>query len=271
MKEQALSIVKAETSDQAKRNQLREYSQDVFLRTLFEENLLHKLVFHGGTALRIIHGLARFSEDLDFHLKTSDRSFELASHLPLLKKRLKEKGYDVTLTTPSTGHVQSSLVKFSKLLFESGLSPHKNQTLNLKLEIDTHPLKGFTLQTNKINKYFPYIVHSHDQPSFLAGILHAVLQRIYTKGRDCYDLFFYLNRWRETEPNMIYLRNALSQSNYNGRKVDEDNWREVVAKKIESTNWSGLTEEVEPFLLEGADLQLLKKDLLLSALRKTRS
>ena len=112
MKEQALSIVKAETSDQAKRNQLREYLRDVFLRTLFEENLLHKLVFHGGTALRIIHGLARFSEDLDFHLKTSDRSFELASHLPLLKKRFKEKGYDVTLTTPSTGHVQSSLVKF---------------------------------------------------------------------------------------------------------------------------------------------------------------
>ncbi len=254
MKEQALSIVQAETSDQAKRNRLREYLQHLLLRTLFEKDLLHKLVFHGGTALRIIHGLARFSEHLDFHLKTSNRSFELAPHLPVLKKRLMENGYDVSLTTPSTGHVQSSMVQFSNLLFESGLSPYKDQKLNLKLEIDTHPPKGFTLQKNMINKYFPYIVHSHDKPSFLAGKLHAVFQRIYTKGRDYYDLFFYLNRWRDTEPNMTYLRNALSQSNYKGRKVDEDNWRELVANKIESTNWSGLTKDVEPFLLEGADL-----------------
>ena len=271
MKEQALSIVKAETSDQAKRNHLREYLQHVLLRTLFEKDLLHQLVFHGGTALRMIHGLARFSEDLEFHLKTSNPSFELAPHLPVIEKRLKENGYDVTLTTPSTGPVQSSMVKFSDLLFESGLSPHKNQILNVKLEIDTNPPEGFTLQTNMINKYFPFAVHSHYKPSFLAGKLHAVLTRRYTKGRDYYDLFFYLNRWRETEPNMTYLRNALSQSNYKGRKVDEDNWRELVANKIESTNWSGLIKDVEPFLLEGADLQLLEKDLLLSTLRNARS
>jgi len=70
---------------------------------------------------------------------------------------------------------------------------------------------------------------------------------------------------------MTYLRNALSQSNYKGSKVDEDNWRERVANKIESTNWSELTKDVEPFLLEGADLQLLEKDLLLSALGNPRS
>ena len=270
MKEQALSIVKAGTSDQANRNLLREYLQHVLLRTLFEKDLLHKLVLHGGTALRIIHELARFSEDLDFHLKRSDPGFELTPYLPILEKRLKENGYDVSLTTPLTGNVQSSMIKFSDLLFDSGLSPHRNQKLNVKLEIDTNPPKGFTVKTHVINKYFPYTVHSHDKPSFLAGKLHAVLQRSYTKGRDYYDLSFYLNRWRDTAPNIAYLRNALRHTNYKGEEITEDNWREVMASKIESTNWRGVTKDVEPFLLDGVDLQLLKKDLVLSSLRKTR-
>lgn len=49
-------------------NIVREYFQHVFLRELYKLPGAEKLLFKGGTALRIIYGSPRFSEDLDFSL-----------------------------------------------------------------------------------------------------------------------------------------------------------------------------------------------------------
>jgi predicted nucleotidyltransferase component of viral defense system len=107
MKDRALSIARDEKTELRKKNVLREYLRHVILRELFDLEVLEKLVFHGGTALRILHGLERFSEDLDFYSRYPDDEIELASSLDQLEKRLYRQGYDISFSPLSEGAVQS--------------------------------------------------------------------------------------------------------------------------------------------------------------------
>lgn len=268
MKDQALEIARTELTDQAKKNRLREYLQHVLLRQLFERNLLERLVFHGGTALRVVHGLARFSEDLDFHLVEPDPGFDPAVHLEELKKDLEHSGYAVSLWPRLENNVRSCMFGFERLLFECGLSAHENQKLNIKLEIDINPPAGFGLEKRLINLYFPLVVEHHDRPSFMAGKLHAVLQRRFAKGRDFYDLMFYLGRWKDLSPNIPYLNNALTQTGYTGGPVTERNWKQVTSSRVRTVNWSQIEKDVEPFLLRPADMQAFRKEILLQLLEE---
>ena len=108
---------------------------------------------------------------------------------------------------------------------------------------------------------------NHDRPTFLAGKLHAVLQRPYPKGRDYYDLMFYLQRWSDVEPNLPYLRNALRQTQYAGAPVADDTWRQVIADQVEAVDWGRIHEDVAPFLFRPADVKAFQKQMLLLLLR----
>ena len=267
MKDQALQIAAAAPDDRTARNQLREYLQHVILRALFERDGLEHLVFHGGTALRIVHGLPRFSEDLDFHTTAPEVPFDLAAHLDDLTVDLHQAGYSVELIPKLTGDVQSAMVKFVGLLHDAGLHARAEAKLNVKLEIDRNPPDGFAVTRTPVNTYFPFVVKNHDRPTFLAGKLHAVLQRPSPKGRDYYDLMFYLQRWSDVEPNLPYLRNALRQTQYAGAPVADDTWRQVIADQVEAVDWGRIHEDVAPFLFRPADVKAFQKQMLLLLLR----
>ena len=61
------------------------------------------------------------------------------------------------------------------------------------------------------------------QMTELSGKLHAILQRPYTKGRDIYDLLWYLSDPTWPQPNLVLLNNALAQTNWAGGKLTEEN------------------------------------------------
>ncbi|MBI4473639.1 MAG: nucleotidyl transferase AbiEii/AbiGii toxin family protein [Acidobacteria bacterium] len=118
-----------------------QYLQHVLLRQLFERDLLGNIVFHGGTALRIVHDLPRFSEDLDFHLTRPDPKYNLGAAMDDVGKDLERAGYQVSLSPHLQGAVQSCMLSFKRLLYECGLSPHERQKLKVKLEIDCNTRK----------------------------------------------------------------------------------------------------------------------------------
>ena len=95
--------------------------------------------------------------------------------------------------------------------------------------------------------------------------------RNYAKGRNFYDFVFCLNRWEVIAPNVPYLKNALTQTGYEGVPLMPGNWRELVAHKMESANWEQVTENVELFLLRLEDPKLLEQELLLGSLRSVDS
>lgn len=268
MKDRALAMVEPQRPELENLNRLREYLQHVILRELFELDVLEKVIFHGGTALRLLHGLERFSEDLDFHTQAPTADFEMTGWLNAMTEQLGYQGYDVNCSAPSTGNVRSTFIKFEGLLYESGLSAHENEKLRVKLEIDTNPPAGFGVDTGMVDHFFPYVVHHHDRPSFVAGKLHAIFQREWTKGRDYYDLMFYLSRWQDLEPNLTYLNNALIQAGYEGVGLTSSNWREETVKQVEVVNWDEICADLEPFVIRRADLKAFRREFLIAALRE---
>ena len=266
MKDQALEIAKSVDSDLEKRNMLREYLQHVILRELFDLDVLEELIFHGGTALRLIHGLERFSEDLDFHVESPQVELAMTEWIGRLNDQLQYQGYRSECTPPGEGNVQSTNVKISGLFYEAGVSRHEEENLRIKLEVDTNPPAGFGIETSRIDHFFPYVVRHHDPASFLAGKLHAVFQRKWTKGRDYYDLMFYLGRWKEIEPNFKYLNSALKQTGYDGEKITADNWRRETANRVENADWKAIQADLEPFVLRRSDLKAFRREFLLKEL-----
>lgn len=258
MKDQAVKIAKNIENPREAKNELREYLQHLILRKIFELNLSSKIVFHGGTALRIIHGLDRFSEDLDFHVLNLNKMFDFEACVQNIDNTLQLNGYSTTIKLKTNTPVQSVFIKFSKLLYEANLSPLLTENISIKFEIDTNPPWGFSLDKSMVNKYFPFSVIHHDKESFFAGKCHAVMQRQYIKGRDYFDLMFYLSRWKGIQPNFTYLNNCIIQSGYTENQFSIDNWKLLLLQKLRNIDWELVQKDVQPFIGSLADVQFLE-------------
>lgn len=268
MKDRALEIAQTGETELQQVNYLREYLQHIILREMFERDWLDELVFHGGTGLRMVHDLNRFSEDLDFHLHQPQRNYTIQDRLEQLKQDLALQGYRLEVKPSPKGNVKSAMLKFNDLLYESGISHHENEKLKIKLEIDVNPPVGFHTQNHPVSRYINFVVTTHDLPSFLAGKCHAVLQRTYAKGRDYFDLLYYLNKWDGITPNLSYLNNALDQTGYDGPEITESNWRENLLNRVKQVDWSEVESDVEPFLLSPSDIKAFRKEFLIKALEE---
>jgi hypothetical protein len=106
----------------------------------------------------------------------------------------------------------------------------------------------------------------HDRASMLAGKLHAILQRPYLKGRDVYDLLWYLSDPGWPAPNLILLNNALQQTGWDSPMLIESNWREVVRGRLRASSWERVVADVQPFLEPGAGSALLTRENVMQVL-----
>lgn len=271
MKEQAIEVATHLKEPQQARNQLREYLQHRILYHLFLSKALVQWVFHGGTALRILHNLPRFSEDLDFHLGKDQTSSSFEEILKKIQRSLESEGYEIEQKSRMQTNVQSSFIQFPGLLYECGLSSLRKQKLAIKIELDTQPPSGWQTEASFVSTYANYSVRHHDKSSFIAGKLHAIFQRSYTKGRDYFDLMFYLSRWKTTAPNFEYLNQCLKQSGFRGEEMGSHNWLEYLQKKVEQMDWEEVLKDVSPFIQEPAEFEAFEKEILLSMILNFQS
>lgn len=243
----------------------REYLQARILQALQREGAMQKIAFHGGTSLRFLFDLPRYSEDLDFALEATD-GFDFMSCIGTVVRDLRSEGYEIDAKARVDSVVHSAMVKFPGLPHELGLSPRKEQVLAIKVEVDTDPPAGATCETTIVRRHVLLNLYHHDRASLLAGKLHAVLQRPYVKGRDIYDLVWYLSDRRWPEPNLVLLGNALSQTGWTGPTPTRENWRELVAERIHELDWTKVVSDVRPFLEDVAEVELLARDQVLALL-----
>jgi hypothetical protein len=153
-------------------------------------------------------------------------------------------------------------------LYDLELSPHQDEVLAVKLEVDTNPPNGAGIATSLVRRHVLLNLHHHDRASLLAGKLHAILQRPHLKGRDLYDLMWYLSDRTWPAPNLILLNNALSQTGWMNPILTENNWRGIVREKIEAIFWAQALEDVRPFLASQRDIDLLTKENLTQLLNQ---
>ena len=266
MKDYCLELVSKQTLANDKLNVMREYLQAYILKCMHEYGMFRFTAFLGGTALRFLYGLGRFSEDLDFSLVRQESGYSFAKSLLQMKEDLIAAGYAAEVTYNDEKVVNHAFFKFSGLLYETGLSPLKSQKFSIKLEIDTNPPQGAGLQTLIINKYFPVSFLAHDLESLFAGKLYAVLSREYVKGRDYFDLGWYLSKWKDLSPNLNLLANALHQTKWKEAVPTKDTWRQVVYKAVYNIDWNIVKKDVENFLENQADLAVFTKENVLGLL-----
>ena len=242
---------------------IREITQEVVLAALARTDFFRHVAFQGGTCLRILHGLARFSEDLDFALQVADTTFRLEPYLPVVRREMAAYGYEIEFVDRSRVDqtVRTAFLKDDSLgdLLQMRYRPTTGpaRMIRIKLEIDTDPPAGGTFETRYLDFPFPQATVAHDPPSLFAGKLHAVLCRRYLKGRDWYDFIWYTAR--RTPVNYRLLAAALDQSGpWAGTSPDvERRWcLQALAAKIESIDWSRARDDVRAFV-RGADLPAL--------------
>ncbi len=184
---------------------LREIIQEVALLGLWRAKFFEHAAFYGGTALRILYGLDRFSEDLDFSLLKPQDNFDLARYTAGLEEELLAFGFNIRVEMVDKAvesAVQSAFLKANTrkelLVIEAGEEIagriSAGQMLKVKLEVDTDPPPGFATETRYLLNPIPFAVRSYSLPDLFAGKMHAILCRKWknrVKGRDWYDLVWY--------------------------------------------------------------------------------
>lgn len=258
-------------------NALKEITQEIALLALSRREFFQIAEFHGGTALRILYGLQRFSEDLDFALLVPDTSFNLSPYLKELADEFREFGYNIEIQDRSKAdnNVRKAFLKDSSIgkVLELNYPLHKRnpKKIQIKLEVDVNPPQGAVTEIKYLDFPLPYGVLAKNLPSSFAGKVHALLCRSYLKGRDWYDFIWYVSRG--TQINFNLLKNAIEQNGpwAGSNETVNKKWLiEHLSEKIETIKWDDATLDVAKFLkpIEQDALKVWGKDFFHSRLEK---
>lgn len=232
----------------------KEILQEVALYSLWRANFFEVAAFQGGTSLRILHKLPRFSEDLDFILKAPDASFSWGAYLPKLIDGLKEFGLqsEVLDKERMERNVRQAVLKDNSISNQLNLrfyQGHATPTLKIKLEIDVNPPAGSEFAYTYLDFPLDFEVCHQDMPSNFALKIHALLCRPYLKGRDWYDFNWYIKQ--RVKPNLPHLQAALFQYGpWKDLTLDVTSEWVVNAlnNKIATIDWAAAAQDVERFL-----------------------
>lgn len=238
-------------------NLAREYLQVAALKFIYHSKFGNALSFMGGTSLRICYDLKRYSEDLDFSLDDAKAAYSFPQLISAVQKGFELLGYAVTINVHEEKTVQKALIGFSGLPEALGLRTlRKGQKLHIKVEVDTNPpaLKKGDRESFFVNRFgeiFPILKHT--LPTLFAGKVLALLYRPYARGRDYYDLIWYLSQ--KTELNLDYLNRGAKDKKFK-------NLQDVTAalrQKVGETKPSLILKDISRFLEEPGEREWISK------------
>ena len=239
---------------------VREWLQMMALHVIDGAGAADRLAFVGGTALRILYQINRYSEDLDFCLLQPDDPIDVDQLADTLTTRLAQHGLLATCQAKGDRTVAVVWLKFPGLLHQLGLSVHQNQVMSIKLEIDQQPPKGYEIERTILSTPVMVVIQHHAKSSLYAGKCHAILARRYTKGRDFYDLIWYLGQ--RLTPNLTLLNAALAQTSTAKGPLDGSSLKDALIYRVTQADMAAVWRDVGPFLMDPNDKRLFDQDLI---------
>lgn len=252
------------TSPVGEEQATKEIVQELALYALWRAHFFEVAAFQGGTSLRILHGLPRFSEDLDFMLKEPDVAFDWSGYLVKLLSCFEEYGLKSEALPKGRmdQRIKKAVIKDRSVTNQLNLSFYQGgegQKINIKLEIDVEPPAASGYEYTYLDFPTDYEVCHQDLGSNFALKIHALLCRKFLKGRDWYDFNWYIKQG--VSPNLPHLKNALVQygpwCGQDDLTVDVSWLRKALQEKIDSITWAEAAEDVERFL-KPAEVESLK-------------
>ena len=236
-------------------NATKEIMQEIALYALWKADFFDVAVFQGGTSLRILHGLPRFSEDLHFMLLAPDRTFNWAPYLGALMDTFAAFGIrpEAKPKGDMDKRIRAALMKDTSIAGQLDLAfsdRQPDQKIRIKLEIDVEPPAFSTDAWTFLDFPADHEVRHQDLASNFALKIHALLCREYLKGRDWYDFSWYVARG--VFPNLAHLQAALIQFGpWRGQtdlKVDTAWLTRALGDRIDKVDWEVARTDVRRFL-----------------------
>lgn len=263
---------------------LREILQQLVLLGLWRGKFFEHAAFYGGTALRILHGLDRFSEDLDFSLLTPNSRFSLGKYGTALQQDLAGFGFEVSLEPKGKSKestIQSAFLKANTLqhmlvigtdsMLLEGLP--QTQKLKIRLEVDVNPPGGFETVSMPILQPIPFAVRAYSLPDLFAGKMHAVLCRNWrnrVKGRDWYDFVWYVANYPQLHLSHLEERMRQSGDYDDGSSLTPLHFKEILQGAINSLDIKKAKTEVKPFLADSAATEVWSRDFFSSLINRIK-
>ena len=255
-------INKYRDSSIKQKDALREILQQCALLGLARHQFFEHAAFYGGTALRILYGLDRFSEDLDFSLLKPETQFNFQPFLDGLQREMHSLGFHVDVTTKKkeppilSAFMKSNTLKLLVTIEEEERVQkrvHPEEKITIKLEIDTNPPPGFGVETKLVLNPTPFYVLAYHPVDLCAGKMHAILYRSWktrVKGRDWYDLIWFIKKGIPV--NLSHLAHRMHQSGDLPEKegLDHEKLLGLLEKKIMKIDWQQAKNDVRAFLYD---------------------
>lgn len=248
-------------------NALKEILQEIVLLGLDRNGFFEKAAFYGGTALRIMYGLDRFSEDLDFTLLEPNPKFKLDKYFPGLERELGAFGFEFSLQRVDKNVERTTESAFLKantqMLFLTiqGAKSYadkiqKEQAIKIKFEVDVEPSTSFESEIKTLLLPSPFTVNTLTAQSLFAGKMHAALLRKWKnriKGRDFYDVQWYISR------NIALKKSYLEEKMIASGALNEPLTKELLInffeKRVETIDWEQAKMDVLVFLKDKSQVK----------------
>jgi len=265
---------------------LREILQEIVLLGLYRADFFNHAVFYGGTALRILYGLDRFSEDLDFSLLEADKNFDLGLYEKSIVESLASFGFEVNIQLKNQeGVIKSAFLKGNTAQHLLNIkAPNdviqkygQGRLVKIKLEVDTEPPLDFQSEKKTQLLPAPFLIHTMTISSLFAGKVHAILCRNWSsrpKGRDWYDLVWYIANGYALD--LTHLNARLQQScswqEQEGvvlaKSVTKETLLELLKKRIEALDVANAKRDIEPFISDVRVLDIWSREFFISVVER---
>jgi len=263
---------------------LREILQEIALVGLWRGKFFEHAAFYGGTALRIIYGLDRFSEDLDFTLLQPNQHFVWEHYAKSIVDELHAYGFIVEFAEKKKSvesAIKSAFLKMNTVesLLKIGVlgddlkGTHPEMLLRIKVEIDTDPILGFSVENHYLRAPIPVSISTVSESDLFACKLHAALYRSWkhrVKGRDWYDVVWFIRR--DTPLSLEYLTVCMQHQKELGlgEKLTPQRLADIVTARLKKINIEDAQADVRPFLKDAAQLDEWSYDFFLYWFSKMR-
>lgn len=260
MSERLISILKRKLEDLAnyggldaetRRNALKEELQYYVLNFIYHHPEYSSWIMYGGSALRIIHGLDRMSVDLDFEVSHAVTE----KFLEELKKEMDEHfantyGTNADFLAVKTTNGRGLLLKFTvgeKLSFG-----HSSKQIHIKIDLNHFVAPKTVTERRPINRdQLSFVIITYNMSALMASKIAAIFLRgtrgvgdaIYEeKGRDIYDLLWYMNK--KVVPDFDYI---------SAKDIDIKDPRALFDKltiQINKVSDKNLEQDLEPLFVD---------------------
>ena len=238
----------------------REAMQEIILYAIDKAGFSDNVIFHGGTCLRILHGLDRFSEDLDFNLRETDSDLDTNSMVSAISEELEAVGLEnYTKIRPGVGVKPVFSAKFNtnlkNALITAGFNEkitkmaHSRKNLTVKLDIDMRPPKQIKDVVVEKKGPLEYQVRAEPLPILFAGKTAAVLCRQWKdriKGRDFYDFRWYVQN--KIPLDMDYLRSNLDLKCTQDVEITPESLVQLLDQRFDSIDWTDAKMDLLSFV-----------------------